>query len=145
MLFFDLDKPNPQEIKKWMEENEFSIKSASDALGVSKRQFSRFLSGETEAKRVHSLAMQMIWLINENKKNILDESEKKKKGQKFKKDLYSYKINQSLYNRKFNRLFSNLIFLILSRIKPQKKLKNDITINNPDKIADGNLSTRPVI
>lgn len=52
---------------------------------------------------------------------------------------------QSLNNRKFNRLFSNLIFLILSRIKPQKKLKNDMTINNPDKIADGNLSTRPVI
>ena len=85
MLFFDLDKPNPQEIKKWMEENEFSIKSASDALGVSKRQFSRFLSGETEAKRVHSLAMQMIWLINENKKNILDESEKKKKAKNSKK------------------------------------------------------------
>ena len=84
MLFFDLDKPNPQEIKKWMEENEFSIKNASDALGVSKRQFSRFLSGETEAKRVHSLAMQMIWLINENKKNILDESEKRK-NKKFKK------------------------------------------------------------
>ena len=57
--------------------------------------------------------MQMIWLINENK-NILDESEKEK-GQKFKKDLYSYKINQSLYNRKFNRLFSNLI-LILSKL-----------------------------
>ena len=70
---------------------------------------------------------------------------KKKKGQKFKKDFYSNKINVSLYNRKFNRLFSNLIFLILSRIKPQKKLKNDMTINNPDKIADGNLSTRPVI
>lgn len=85
MLFFDLDKPNPQEIKKWMEKNEFSIKSASDALGVSKRQFSRFLSGETEAKRVHSLAMQMIWLINENKKNILDESEKKNKAKGLKR------------------------------------------------------------
>ena len=78
MLFFDLDKPNPQEIKQWMEKNEFSIKSASDALGVSKRQFSRFLSGETEAKRVHSLAMQMIWLINENKRRVVDESKKNK-------------------------------------------------------------------
>ena len=85
MLFFDLDKPNPQEIKIWMEKNEFSIKTASEALGVSKRQFSRFLSGETEAKRVHSLAMQMIWLINENKKNILDESQKKKKTENQKK------------------------------------------------------------
>ena len=85
MLFFDLDKPNPQEIKIWMEKNEFSIKTASEALGVSKRQFSRFLSGETEAKRVHSLAMQMIWLINENKKSILDESQKKKKTENQKK------------------------------------------------------------
>ena len=42
---------------------------------------------------------------------------------------------QSLNSRKFNRLFSNLIFFILSRIKPQKKLKNDMTINNPDKIT----------
>ena len=85
MLFFDLDKPNSEEIKKWMEKNGFSIKNASDALGISKRQFARFLSGETEAKRVHSLAMQMIWLINENKKNILDESEIKNKAKGSKK------------------------------------------------------------
>ena len=77
MLFFELDKPIPEEIKKCMVKNEFSIECASDALGVSKRQFSRFLSGETEAKRVHSLAMQMIWLINGKEINILDESEKK--------------------------------------------------------------------
>ena len=78
MLFFDLDKPNSEEIKKWMEKNEFSIKNASDALGISKRQFARFLSGETEAKRVHSLAMQMVWLINENKREFDNKIIKKK-------------------------------------------------------------------
>ena len=45
------------------EKNDFTIDSGSSALGISKRQFARFLSGETNAKRVHSLAMQMIWLI----------------------------------------------------------------------------------
>ena len=51
-----------------MEKNNFTLFSASQKIGVSKRQFSRFLSGETSAKRVHALAMQMVWLIQENKK-----------------------------------------------------------------------------
>ena len=68
MFFFDLDNPKPQEIKDWMKNNNLTIETASKSLGVSKRQFSRFLSGETNAKKVHTLAMQMVWLINENKK-----------------------------------------------------------------------------
>ena len=71
--FFDIDNPSPDEIKVWMKKNDFTIDSGSFALGISKRQFARFLSGETSAKRVHSLAMQMVWLINENKKNIINE------------------------------------------------------------------------
>ncbi|MFL2679917.1 MAG: hypothetical protein ACJ0GH_06045 [Alphaproteobacteria bacterium] len=74
MFFFDLDNPKPQEIKDWMKSNELTIETASRSLGVSKRQFSRFLSGETNAKKVHTLAMQMVWLINENKK--IDEESK---------------------------------------------------------------------
>ena len=70
MLFFNIDKPSPEEIKNWMKKNELSINSASEILGISKRQFSRFLSGETDAKRIHALAMQMVWLIKENKKKI---------------------------------------------------------------------------
>ena len=81
MLFFDLDNPSPDEIKIWLKKNEFTIDTASFALGISKRQFARFLSGETNAKRVHSLAMQMIWLINENKKSIINENTEKKKGE----------------------------------------------------------------
>ena len=74
MFFFDLDNPKPQEIKDWMKNNKLTIETASRSLGVSKRQFSRFLSGETNAKKVHTLAMQMVWLINENKK--IDEENK---------------------------------------------------------------------
>ena len=70
MFFFDIDNPNPDEIKKWMKVNNLSIDKSSEILGLSKRQFSRFLSGETKAKRVHSLAMQMVWLINENKREF---------------------------------------------------------------------------
>ena len=70
MFFFDIDNPNPEEIKKWMKVNNLSIDKSSEILGLSKRQFSRFLSGETKAKRVHSLAMQMVWLINENKREF---------------------------------------------------------------------------
>ena len=51
-----------------MEKNNFTLFSASQKIGVSKRQFSRFLSGETSAKRVHALAMQMVWLIQEKQK-----------------------------------------------------------------------------
>ena len=79
MLFFDIDKPSPEEIKIWMKKNDFTIDSGSSALGISKRQFARFLSGETNAKRVHSLAMQMVWLINENKKNIINQHTQKQK------------------------------------------------------------------
>ena len=70
MFFFDIDNPNPEEIKKWMKVNNLNIDKSSEILGLSKRQFSRFLSGETRAKRVHSLAMQMVWLINENKREF---------------------------------------------------------------------------
>ena len=69
MLFYNIDKPSPQEVKEWMKINELTINSASEALGISKRQILRFLSGETSPKRVHALAMQMI-LINENKKDF---------------------------------------------------------------------------
>tara|TARA_Y100000589_G_scaffold315326_1_gene338755 strand:- start:627 stop:893 length:267 start_codon:yes stop_codon:yes gene_type:complete len=78
LLFFDIDNPSPSEIKEWMEKNELSVNTAARNLGISKRQFSRFLSGETNAKRIHSLAMQMIWLINENKRRVVDESKKNK-------------------------------------------------------------------
>ena len=67
MFFIDIDNPQPEEIKKWMKVNNLNIETSSEILALSKRQFSRFLSGETKAKRVHSLAMQMIWLVNENK------------------------------------------------------------------------------
>tara|TARA_B100000035_G_scaffold269638_1_gene243605 strand:- start:896 stop:1159 length:264 start_codon:yes stop_codon:yes gene_type:complete len=70
LFFFDIDNPNPDEIKKWMKVNNLNIDKSSEILGLSKRQFSRFLSGETKAKRVHSLAMQMVWLINENKREF---------------------------------------------------------------------------
>ncbi len=70
MFFFDIDNPKPEEIKKWMKINNLNIDKSSEILGISKRQFSRFLSGETNAKRVHSLAMQMVWLINENKREF---------------------------------------------------------------------------
>ena len=85
MLFFDLDNPSPIEIKTWMKKNDFTIDSGSFALGISKRQFARFLSGETKAKRVHSLAMQMVWLVNENKKSIINENANKKKSGEIKK------------------------------------------------------------
>ncbi|MAZ46325.1 MAG: hypothetical protein CMM98_01950 [Rickettsiales bacterium] len=81
MFFFDIDNPKPQEIKKWMKINNLNIEKSSEILGLSKRQFSRFLSGETKAKRVHALAMQMVWLINENKK----EFDKKINNKKVKK------------------------------------------------------------
>ncbi len=71
MIFIDIDKPHPQEIKEWMKKNKLNIDQSAEILGISKRQFSRFLSGETPAKRVHSLAMQMIWILYENKKDII--------------------------------------------------------------------------
>jgi len=78
LFFFDIDNPKPVEIKKWMKINNLNIEKSSEILGLSKRQFSRFLSGETNAKRVHSLAMQMVWLINENKRDFDNKFIKKK-------------------------------------------------------------------
>ena len=79
-MFQDMNKPAPLEIKDWMKEINFSVNQASNALGISKRQFSRFLSGDTEAKKVHALAMQMIWLLHENQKEeedkIIDNNKK---------------------------------------------------------------------
>ena len=71
MLFSDINNPTPEEIKDWMKKNDLSINTASELLGISKRQFARIISGESKSKKLHSLAMQMIWLINENKKKIL--------------------------------------------------------------------------
>ena len=76
MIFFDIDNPKPNEIKDWMKKNSLNIEGSSNVLGISKRQFSRFLSGETKAKRVHTLAMQMIWILNENKREIINNNVK---------------------------------------------------------------------
>jgi len=76
LIFFDIDNPEPSEIKDWMKKNSLNIDESSKVLGISKRQFSRFLSGETKAKRVHTLAMQMIWILNENKKEIINNNVK---------------------------------------------------------------------
>ena len=65
-----------KKIKDWMKKNSLNIDESSRVLGISKRQFSRFLSGETKAKRVHTLAMQMIWILNENKKEIINNNVK---------------------------------------------------------------------
>ncbi len=74
MLFLNINEPSPNEIRQWMKINDLTIQSASETLGISKRQYARILSGESKAKRLHALAMQMIWLINENKKKIIDEN-----------------------------------------------------------------------
>ena len=84
MLFLNIDKPRPEEVKEWMKKNDLSINTAAEVLGLSKRQVSRFISGETTPKRIHALAMQMVWLLNENKKkkienNINPNTRKKKK------------------------------------------------------------------
>ena len=84
MLFYNIDKPSPQEVKEWMKINELTINSASEALGISKRQVLRFLSGETSPKRIHALAMQMIWLINENKKKMSNKRIDNQKNKKIK-------------------------------------------------------------
>ena len=77
MLFLNINKPTPSEIREWMKLNNLNIGNASYVLGISKRQFSRILSGESKAKKLHALAMQMVWLINENKKKIIDENQNK--------------------------------------------------------------------
>ena len=77
-MFNDINNPIPQEIKSWMIEINLSINEASIALGISKRQFSRLLSGETKAKKIHGLAMQMLWLVEENNKDLIDKKKLKK-------------------------------------------------------------------
>ena len=75
MLFLNINEPTPCEIREWMKLNNLNVGNASNTLGISKRQFSRILSGESKAKRIHALAMQMVWLINENKKKIMNENQ----------------------------------------------------------------------
>ena len=70
-MFQDINKPEPEEIKYWMTQINLSINEASVELGISKRQFLRFLSGDTEAKKVHALAMQMLWILHESKKDLV--------------------------------------------------------------------------
>ena len=82
MLFQNINQPTPREIREWMKLIDLNVVNASDALGISKRQFSRILSGESKAKRLHALAMQMLWLINENKKKIIDENQNKNLSKK---------------------------------------------------------------
>ena len=82
MLFLNINEPTPREIREWMKLIDLNVVNASDALGISKRQFSRILSGESKAKRLHALAMQMLWLINENKKKIIDENQNKNLSKK---------------------------------------------------------------
>tara|TARA_B100000683_G_C12274296_1_gene467136 strand:- start:57 stop:326 length:270 start_codon:yes stop_codon:yes gene_type:complete len=82
LLFLNINEPTPREIREWMKLIDLNVVNASDALGISKRQFSRILSGESKAKRLHALAMQMLWLINENKKKIIDENQNKNLSKK---------------------------------------------------------------
>ena len=72
-MFDNINNPEPDEIKIWLNEVKFTINQASIALGISKRQFSRFLSGDTKAKKVHALAMQMVWLVEEKNKDLIEE------------------------------------------------------------------------
>tara|TARA_B100001057_G_scaffold421059_1_gene441753 strand:- start:89 stop:352 length:264 start_codon:yes stop_codon:yes gene_type:complete len=69
-MFNNINYPESNEIKVWLSEVNLTIRQASIELGISTRQLSRFLSGESKAKRIHALAMQMVWLISENKKDI---------------------------------------------------------------------------
>ena len=72
-MFDNINKPEPNEIKIWLNEVKLTINQASIALGISKRQFSRFLSGDTKAKKVHALAMQMVWLVEEKNRDLIEE------------------------------------------------------------------------
>ena len=72
-MFDNINNPEPDEIKIWLNEVKLTINQASIALGISKRQFSRFLSGDTKAKKVHALAMQMVWLVEEKNKDLVEE------------------------------------------------------------------------
>ena len=68
-----------------MKKNDFTIDSGSFALVSPDKNLANWRLLIPSAKRVHSLAMQMVWLINENKKNIIDENIKKNKSKKVKK------------------------------------------------------------
>ena len=48
LLFSDINNPTPEEIKDWMKKNDLSINTASELLGISKRQFARIISGESK-------------------------------------------------------------------------------------------------
>ena len=72
-MFDNINNPEPDEIKIWLNEVKLTINQASIALGISKRQFSRFLSGDTKDKKVHALAMQMVWLVEEKNKDLIEE------------------------------------------------------------------------
>ena len=72
-MFDNINNPEPDEIKIWLNEVKLTINQASIALGISKRQFSRFLSGDTKAKKVHALAMQTVWLVEEKNKDLIEE------------------------------------------------------------------------
>ena len=72
-MFDNINNPEPDEIKIWLNEVKLTINQASIALGISKRQFSRFLSGDTKAKKLHALAMQMVWLVEEKNKDLIEE------------------------------------------------------------------------
>lgn len=67
-MFNDVSNPEPYEIKQWLHETQLSVSQAANELGISNRQLSRFLSGETKAKKIHALAMQMVWLLIEEEK-----------------------------------------------------------------------------
>lgn len=67
-MFNDVSNPEPYEIKQWLHETQLTLSQAATELGISNRQLSRFLSGETNAKKIHALAMQMVWLLIEEKK-----------------------------------------------------------------------------
>ena len=76
-MFENINYPEPKEIKIWLTKVKLTIYEASLELGISERQLLRFLSGETQAKKFHALAMQMIWLFEENKKDEGSKSTKK--------------------------------------------------------------------
>ena len=50
MIFIDIDKPHPHEIKEWMRKNKLNIDQSAEILGISKRQVSRFIK---EARKVN--------------------------------------------------------------------------------------------
>ena len=43
MIFNNINKPEPHEIKFWLKELNFTINDASNALGISKRQIAKII------------------------------------------------------------------------------------------------------